>query len=514
MEALTKTTKNSLCYQLNDPGYTIYHRASLGGLAATVRSRSWLQPYGINITVQPQCVNIMWDQALSKTEALKKIADASFRLSADNLIELPGHNIPTTQQDLKVAIHNGITQTFLQHPKSRPGDKEIKFVALAILDETQPYTFSYKPISKYAHQSAQGTGLFDDLTKFPEVASITQALVPGAFTGAKALNARGDDIFLLMYLMVGSPIFHLRPRAYKERSQYCVVIPDVINLNAFAKSLHRLTVAGLNSPFECNSLPGRVVGGAEDAALRFLLDLRLADKLEDEDKSVSGCQAIAMGKVAWDPKQINRSMSIRVKVDYDEIDVFKAAVEYLGKVKVLKTEKGEGYAVPTSDVPELIATNLAKGIHWCSNFKSLMDNQNAAKRLSFMREGFIAMKSAIKNQEDRAIIDAFHDAWRRTLGTIGERASRDHFDPERLMEVEKERVRNSILRAKNSEMLASWFLRFCAQATKGGSLKAIKNDADRICTFIFDRRNFERFQNLCLFALVSYEGKQVPPKRD
>ena len=31
-------THNMIVYRLNDPGFTIYHRASLGGLAATVRA--------------------------------------------------------------------------------------------------------------------------------------------------------------------------------------------------------------------------------------------------------------------------------------------------------------------------------------------------------------------------------------------------------------------------------------------------------------------------------------------
>jgi hypothetical protein len=54
--------------------------------------------------------------------------------------------------------------------------------------------------------------------------------------------------------------------------------------------------------------------------------------------------------------------------------------------------------------------------------------------------------------------------------------------------------------------VANWFLKFCADATKGGSLAPIREDAELIRDFIFNRRNFDRLQNLLLFGLVSYES--------
>lgn len=95
------------------------------------------------------------------------------------------------------------------------------------------------------------------------------------------------------------------------------------------------------------------------------------------------------------------------------------------------------------------------------------------------------------------------------MGAMGERARRDGLNFERLVEVERERIRNAILRAKTADALAGWFLRFCADATKGGSLGSLRNEALRIREFIFNPRNFDRFQNLCLFALVSYASEDT-----
>jgi CRISPR-associated protein Cas8a1/Csx13 len=377
--------------------------------------------------------------------------------------------------------------------------------------------FTYKAINSYAHQKAQGTGMLEEKHKgkWPAAASIPQSVVPGAMSGALELQSTPEEVILLLFLMAGCPIFLLRPRTYQEKAQYCVIVPDVIDLNAYARALHRITATGQNVRRFSNTYLGRVAGGAEEAALRFLIDLH-ADDITSE-RSVAGCLAVAMGKVSWDPNQINRSLIIKLKGDYPEMAVFRAANQHLAKTRIVRSKKGEGYAIPASPVPELIAANLAAERHWCANFKSLVSDKKDFEslvsdkkdfeRFKFLQGGLKAMKEAIKDAEDQAIIRTFHEAWRLTMGALGDRARRDNLDFGRLLEVERERMRNAILRAKTADALASWFLRFCADATKGGSLSAIKDNQAQIQKFIFNQRNFDRFQNLCLFALVSYASE-------
>jgi CRISPR-associated protein Cas8a1/Csx13 len=155
-----------------------------------------------------------------------------------------------------------------------------------------------------------------------------------------------------------------------------------------------------------------------------------------------------------------------------------------------------------------VAANLVAELHWCANFKSLVSDKKDFARMNFSHGGLKAMKKAIKDADDQAIIRAFHEAWKRTMAALGDRARRDGLNFGRLLEVERERTRNAILRTKTAEALASWFLRFCADATKGGSLRAIQDNQIQIQKFIFNQRNFDRFQNLCLFALVSYASDE------
>ena len=502
-----------LIYRLSNPGYTVYHRAALGGLAATVTQwkRSRQAPDGIEFDVARDQVRLAWGDALSDQEALLRILAASFRLTSDKLIDLVGHGIAQGEADLRLAVHNGLCATFLQHHKMRPSEKQTRHANIQDADgKSTPFT--YKAVLSYAHQIAQGTGLLDPPKKgqpkgsWPLLGKIPQSVIPGAMAGVRDLEATPEEAVLLLFLMVGCSVFLLRPRTYKEKMQTCVVVPDVNDLLAFARALHSLATVSVGRPshghpVSTSTYAGRVVGGPEEAALRLLIDLHADDLLRP---GIVGLHAIAMGKVAWDKNQVNRSLSVRIGIEYPEIQIFRAANTFLGKARILRSSKGEGFAVPGSPVPELVGANLAAGRHWASHFRTLVERKQDFNNMLFAQKGLNQMKQVIKDEDDQAIIAMFQDAWRRAQGGLGERARRDGADFGRLVEVERERVRNAILRAKTADSLSGWFLRFCADATKGAPLGTAQNDPGRLRRFLFDQRNVERLQNLFLFALISY----------
>lgn len=499
-----------LTYRLSDPNYTIYHRAALGGLAATIKAWDQSPPEGILTKLEQDSVTIQKTGDLTDQEALKRILDTSFKLTEEKLIDLPGQFIREDAIDLRISIHEGLCLTFLQHNKMRPGEKEPRKFSLKLADSEENHLVTYKAINSFAHQKAQGTGLLDEPKKsenigiLPKICSIPQSMIPGAMTGKKSLQAPVEEVILLQFLMVGCVTFLLRPRTYKEKAQACIVVPDIINLKKFALAMERISSQSKDFERFTRNYLGRVVGGAEEAALSFLLDMTAQDL--EREKSIKGCQAIAMGKVAWDKNQINRSISAKVGGDYEELGVFRAAKQYLGKSKFIKMKDGKSFSIPETSIPELIAANLAADRSWCSHFKELVAEKKDFRNLLFRKGGLHKVAQAIKNKEDIAIIRAFHKAWEMTMGQLGERARENNLDFGRLVEVRQEKIRNEILRLKTSDATANWFLKFCADATKGGSLAPIREDAELIRDFIFNRRNFDRLQNLLLFALVSYES--------
>jgi CRISPR-associated protein Cas8a1/Csx13 len=510
-----------LTYRLSNPNYTIYHRAALGGLAATIKAWGKSPPEGILPKLEQDYVTIQKTGDLTDKKALQLILDASFKLTEDKLIDLPGQFIREDAIDLRISIHEGLCLTFLQHNKMRPGEKEPRKCSLKLSDSEESHLVTYKAINSFAHQKAQGTGLLDDSKKstgsgtLPKIASIPQSMIPGAMTGQKSLQAPVEEVILLQFLMVGCATFLLRPRTYKEKAQACIVVPDIIDLKRFASMIEIINKRSQNFERFTNNYLGRVVGGAEEAALSFLLDMTAKDI--EREKSIKGCQAIAMGKVAWDKNQINRSICIKVGGDYEELEVFHAAKQYLGKGKFIKMKDGKSFSIPDTSIPELIAANLAADRPWCSHFKELVAEKKDFRNLLFRKGELHKVVQVIKDDIDRAIIHAFYDAWKRVRGQLWQRA-KDESKKKNIdylpiyyafLEVRSEKIRNEILRLKTPDLLAGWFLRFCADATKGRNLIGISDNADQILKFIFNARNFNRFQNLLLFALVSYKSDET-----
>lgn len=511
-------TERTLVYCITNPNFTIYHRAAVGGLAATVEAWGDNRPEGIGADVTSEGVTLTFAEGITKQEALRRLLAASFPPTQKGLISLPGHRIPDGDNnlDLRAAIHNALCQTFLQHPKMRPGEKTAHRVLLSSVDNNQSEAWTtYKDVTAYAHQRAQGTGLLEHKSpqgELPSVATIPQSMLPGATGGAASLDATTKEVLLLLYLMVGCQVFQVVPRRKDDGVRACIVVPDVRDPKGYARLLGELMMEGpqaVRSSVEVCTAPGRTLGGVEDAGLRFLLDLLQSDGAADDD-AVAGCQVIAMGKVAWDGNQINRNMSIALQppTKYAELEVFKAARTFLGSTRVIPKKDGDSFLVPKSPVPALVARNLARGERFYMGFAELVATRKDFMQQLYSRKGLIEMKDRISDEDDRAVIETFHAAWRSRMAQLFERANRDALNGERLVEVEQERLRNDLLRAKTAEELADRFLRLCAEATRGRPLTALRERQDRVRPILFQHKHLERLRSLLLFAMLTYEGKK------
>jgi CRISPR-associated protein Cas8a1/Csx13 len=316
--------------------------------------------------------------------------------------------------------------------------------------------------------------------------------------------------------MVGCPLYIVRSSKQDAKTQYAILVPDINNLIDHAETIH--LQGGSSQIYEQFRLrlsyANRIVGGAEEAAFRFLTDLKARQQIGTGLYGISDFVVIAMGKVAWDGNQMNRSCSYKVGTYYKEMDVYLAANSYddLGGVREIPLKNGEVFMAPATPVPALVAANLAAGNHWCSGFAELVKEQKQFQIMKFKKEGFAAMKKSIRSEEDQAFIEVFHEAWFRTLGQIGERARREGLDYNRLVEVEQERVRNTILRMRSIHQLNTWFMRFCS-ASSLAPLNSLVEKGNIILRMFESPKNYERLQSLCLFALLSYESRN-PSKKD
>lgn len=512
-----------IIYRLSDPNYTIYHRAALGGLAATIRAWTDNPPLGVRGSIdepEKNSISLNWDDCLTDEEVFTRILAHSFLLdNKTSLIKIPGMFLSENRPDLGLAVHNGILNTFYAHRATsviNDGPRKTEIIRDADGNEIE---IPFQPIKDcFFHQiSAPPKTRNRETIKFKKDGSskekgiLIQKLLPGTDIGRKAIEARVEEVLLMHFLLVACPIFNIKSRIFNQskqrrKIQSCLIIPDVIDLQRFAAALSKLYSVKV-ARFS-NTYLGRQVAGAEEAALSFMLDLSADDLLAQGRKSINGCLAIAMGVVSWgDPKQKYRSSAFSLKdvFEYSEISVFERANQLFGGGKIKKGES-ENYIESSHPIPELIAANLAANRHWCDRFLLLVDSKKKFRQMRFSTGGLSKVSKVVKDDDDKVVIKTFQQAWKMTMGQIGERSEIGNLDFERLVEVRREKIRNEILRAKTPSALAGWFLKFCADATKGASLAPIRDDADRIRFFIFNPRNFDRFQNLLLFALLSYVG--------
>ena len=113
------------------------------------------------------------------------------------------------------------------------------------------------------------------------------------------------------------------------------------------------------------------------------------------------------------------------------------------------------------------------------------------------------MRSAIRDEADGFVIRLFQEAWDVKRNALSDRAEEDHLDFWNLVDRERERIRNGILRCKSPDMLVNWLLAFVADARRKEPIGFLSRDGEAVRKFLFDPRNVDRIQNLLLFALVS-----------
>ena len=97
-----------LSYRLSNPNYTIYHRAALGGLAATIKGLEGAMPDGLTAEVTPDSLRIWWPEELADRDAVARLSRRHFVLPEEKMIDLPGQGIPASEIDLRLAIHNAL----------------------------------------------------------------------------------------------------------------------------------------------------------------------------------------------------------------------------------------------------------------------------------------------------------------------------------------------------------------------------------------------------------------------
>ncbi len=498
----------SLTIDLSIPGMTALHRVGLAGLAMTLQA---LESDGVGRELQPsltwevskRAVTLSWR---GKGKAIfKRLLERSFRLTEQGLIWFPALGNPPDHPGQAVILHKALLSTFLQHPRSRSGTNQEENLTVEIDSETQALTFS--SLRCYKHQSAD----FDPMRPF----RVAGWLYPGGVVRhvqAETETALSEDPrrgLALLYAPVGVLYFQIHRRTSGVRPQYCLVIPEVNDLIAYA-SVRRV--------FMGQGVAQLQVAGSAEAATRVLAELEAQNAFQDV--ASTGCTVIAFGSVSWSKRQKTRVEIFTVPAsqgrDFQPYRiaamVFPKPQWVTGKPDAKTGQVSHWWVVP--QVPDLVARNVVSEAPWWHGFSDLWQQVRDGSRrdqrqwaLSNEREGLQKMVTdprAMPDGPEAQFVRACQEAWRRRLGALSERARDQGLDFSRLADREYERVRISFARCKNTAMLRQTLTDFWSRA---GPLPGLQDHWHEVLPLLQSR--WKDGRDLALLALASYKPQNT-----
>ena len=524
---IAKAVKPKIELSLSDPGMTMLHRAGVAGLYMTLKALAKRYP-----TIKSRQGNFKWvlsNKGITLSwkgndyEALDWLFSESFQISSDGLISLTGLQSPSGETQL--AIHLGIKNTFLQHNQffKSAGDATeyltIDNLAVAI---------DYKKVKSYAHQKyaeqlcqiekLNFKRIFHKLRLFilthhtligilfildvrqggnlqQGTVGIRGWLYPGATVKHYAYKKETqftetiERAIALLYASIAC-LYFISPksRLHDLKTQYCLVIPDITNLELYARQRQKLN--GWN-------YQQFLASGYSDAGFRLLTQqatLRINQQI-----NIKRCQVITFGQTQW-----TRFQKIRKNVEVIEINVkiiqnYRLCDRYFSE-RVVEWEE-DNFIVP-SIIRELITENLARGLPWWHNFTHAVRSNKLFNFINYERKGLQAMvKNADWDEQAQILfIKACHQALYQIRGKLSSRATENEYVQ---YERENERIRSGLIRCQNSEdfrhfMTANFW-------SKGGNISILADYWEELMPLTTKPNNWKLSRDLALLALASYK---------
>ena len=488
---------------------TALHKVGLAGLWMTL---DYFERAGIQLPGDwERCAHgvvLRWGEG-GPGPFIKALIQESFRIDAHGLIWLTALGPPADHLAGAIMLHEAMLNTFLQHgPTTRgadPAGKPTGSVTNPTEEEPQPLP-AFQRVFWYKHQKAADDLLGGEDCLLPR--PVAGWLYPGgvvrhsAYERHSALVEPPERWLALLFAPVGAIFFRIQYRGEGVRPQFALVLPEIADLEAYAE-LRRFLMA--------QKTPLLTVSGTSEAGWRLLAQARLRGYLSAID--VSACRVMAFGNVPWSSQQKTRVEVFPIPhASRAALDVYQAAWGCLGPRWVQPHEPGATPYLYVSPALDRVARNLTAGQPWYAGCSQLMTVPSSRKALMVHdRGGLYAMirETLAQHQPERIFVETCHEAWRRTLGRLSERAQRERLDFAALAAREQERLRSSLARCKNAETLRETVMDFWSRS---GPLPTLQEHWAEMLPF-FTPQRWHLARDLALLALASYKGDvQAQPR--
>jgi CRISPR-associated protein Cas8a1/Csx13 len=491
---------------LGNPSFTSLHRAGLAGLWMTLKqleTETISPPQSLNWQLSNRRVILNWQG--SDLKILEWLSKESFQTN-DGLISLRGLDSKTMRRDAQVIVHKGILGTFLQHIRTR---KSIgtKTESLSLGEEEKEIQVSYEALESYAHQTFASKLCDKNEQLLKKPISVAGWLNPGAvvrhvaFSSDTSFEELPENAFVLLFAPVACYYYILRSGLRDKRAQYALVIPEITDLEKYARyRQHQHLRHATYKDFHAS--------GLGDAGLRFLT-LETTVNIT-QTFGIPRCQVLTLGTVAWSTNQKTRTDIYPVEASDKICHNYQVCKNCLPD-KLIKPHRSINSSfVVTSFARELIAENLIRNRPWYSGISEKVNSNELFKKLYYERGGLYQVIQTVQSDErEKLFVKACHEAIKFTYGQISEQAKKrgevPNFDRETV------RIRTGLGRCKNSDTFREFMTDFWSRA---GKIPTLQEHWEELMEFVMGENNWKKSRDLALLALASYKGKGISDEDD
>ena len=293
-----------------------------------------------------------------------------------------------------------------------------------------------------------------------------------------------------------------------------LLIPDVQDLKKFPIIRQAMTPT---APKQCQ------ISIASDAALQT--QLRVRGEQERQRGDLPACQIVTFQPTPWASQQKSRVATETVTpLDDRSLDQFKIALQELapriytreveesqgrGKQKTI-TKRTESFWVD-SIVRPLVATNLARGRPWYTNFVDLFTKTDPVSKrplrskLTFEKKGLSKMVATIpwNDTGESTVVNAVHESIRRRYGIIAKENQKAPVTMRNRWKSEYDRWRLAFAGAKTSEQFRR---SLCDLFSRAGVNSELQQNWQTLLPMLSNSR-WQQTRDLALLGLASYSGK-------
>ena len=539
---------NRYSWQLSNPDMGLMERAGLAALYMALRAAEEqeqdLSPLHWNPDdLGPDAVTVY--SMADDESAFVRLFEWAWQVD-DGVLYLPGVHREDKARDnpfTRVAMHNGITRTFLQHPRVQPKGQLVKQVVQ--LDEDRHASYAYQPLDGGKLKpiaDLKRAGFFTkDHQLSQEEVSLSGWVFPGIAPRYGKEGAWNGPASLGVLLML-APIACLYQQLHKQRGTWLYLVPDVRDLEEF-DAIRTSPIFGLD-PTHTD------VASLSDAGLRFVAEYTSRSSRQDLG---GGCRVVAMGKVGYYQSQSIRKGVVDVDIATAQTAIHRYKIlhgtlqnrwmrlkvaEDPDSGKKRKADNGNrdepSHFVSVPSARGRIADNLVEGRAWYANLteplpwdREALERQRknrpgvSVERLSFnnliYQRGqlmeLIQQEEMWDSPEERLFVEAFWQIlaalYFREAKAVERGGTRDVSDR---IEDLNEDIRRRLTRAKTRPLLRETVADLFSKPVEKYRSPAIRQNPAAIWRLIDN--DWKRVRDLALLALASYQSKEKRQSQD